>query len=29
LPHEKRQSVTGFLIRALRWFRARSSGSSA
>lgn len=24
LPDEKRQSTTGFLVRALRWFRARS-----
>jgi transposase InsO family protein len=23
LPDEKRQSVTGFLVRALRWFKSR------
>jgi transposase InsO family protein len=23
LPNEKKQSTTGFLVRALRWFRAR------
>ena len=26
LPDERRQSVTGFLVRALRWFKIRHSG---
>ena len=29
LPDEKRQSVTGFLVRALRWFNVSAFGSSA
>jgi hypothetical protein len=28
LPDEKRQSVTAFLVRALRWFQSLGIGSS-